>query len=274
MHAEQLLKSIGISDDIITAFTGETAPDNADELIAKARQSLFDLAKNSKDYKDHFQSEVDRAYKANIIKHIKDHNRLYDLGYTNAEMEKFASFADYLKEANDKITKHSVHDDEVKSLRARLTDVLKERDELNDKIAAAQTEKEAAIKEATDRLQAESYYMQMVQNDKDLLELQLPNKDFLLKSVRKEIQESVKINPDGTISAHDGSPFEMNGRVVQKLDDFYKFKKEEAGLVKKSNAGTGGNGAAPTGGAGGVDLDNHPDVVAAMQRLQSATRVS
>ncbi len=275
---DDLLKRLGVSEDVITAFEADELPENADDLITTAKTGLIAGLKTTADYKAAVKSETDAQYKRAIIKHIKEYNREHDLGYTDAQISAFKDFAEFLADAKEKHTPTPSGDEtlkeQIKQLQARNKEVMKERDDYADKVAAAETAKEEAVKAATEQLQAETYYMGLVQSDAELNALDLPGKSKHLENLKKELFATVKISPDGTITKPDGNPFELSGKMVTKVDDLYKHLKNEYGLIKRSNAGTGkpAEPGAGAGGAGGKALEDTPEMQHMMKNLETAYR--
>lgn len=278
-HSE-LLERLGVPADVISAFEADEMPENIDDLIGKAKGGLVANLKTSQDYKDAIKRETDAQFKRTQIKFMKDYNREFDTKFTNAEIESFASFTDFIEAAKERHTPTPSGDDklkeEVTSLKTRIKDILKERDDYAEKLMEAETAKEQAVKDATDKLQAETYYMNLVQSDKELIGLEVPGKDKILQAVKTEIFGNAKVMPDGTIQKPDGTPFEVNGKVVSKVDDLFKVTKEAYGLVKRSNAGTGNPAPAGAGqgGAGGVNIDDTPEMIHMRQQLENARRTT
>ena len=245
MHLEKLYDVLGIPKALIDAYSGDTLPDNHAEILESYNKSRFDLLKASPDFKSLLETERNQTFSKTQKRVIKDLNNEFGLDLTNSQIDEIKDFKDFvatLKGHFDEVSKPKTDDTTAKELqkyKEQVSELRKANSKLTDDIEASKVDTETKIKEATDQLKAETYYAGMITRDTDLGALNIPGKSFALDAIKQKIFNDVKIDGDGKIYAKDGTSFvhPSKNKVLSTVDELFGVLKEEAGLVKRSNAG-------------------------------------
>lgn len=246
---ETLIEQLGIPTTLVEAFK-EGVPENADELIGEYRKNTFESFKATPDFKQIADNLRNETFSKSQKKAIKELNLEFDLDLTNSQIDEIKDFnKEFLPLLKNKFVESSKpknddsHNKELQTYREQVTALKKERSSYLDQIEQLTQSTDQKIKEATDQLKAESYYSNMITKDEELLKLNVPGKAFALDAIKKNIFGSVLIDGDGKILNKDGTAFTHKSKVLNTVDELFAVYKEEAGLVKVSNAGQGNNGS-------------------------------
>ena len=244
-RVEELLKKFYVPEDQIEKLLAEDA-----ELSDEEFEQIVTGA--SSKYQKHFEAEIlptkieetrNTTYSKSTLKFIKSTNRKLNLGMTNAEMEAFEDIDSFMAVLDEKIEeqKAGLRDSASDATVAELTTIKKQYSELQDahdlfvkshedKIAAVEAKKKEEVESALGK----SKYAYALSKKK--VDMEIPGIKRTLVAIENELYDAAKVDRDGKVTAKDGSPLMINGKVVEDVDEYLNNVLEHDQLLIVNNA--------------------------------------
>ncbi len=253
MALDKLFEKLNISEEIVEAFKADKFPEGFDPntAVQKYKESIIDYYKTTEDYKNVIESVRTKTYTGSQLKAMKDLNKELELGYTNSQLEDIADYSKFIIEV-----KRKIKEKEESLIKLKDKDILEELNTYKGKTSEYKTQLENIQEEidnvkenerkradaAIENALAQNYFLDMVNKDNELKDLNVPGKDFAINAIQRDIFANYKVYKDGTIKALDGTDAAHPEKdiIIKNIEELYQYYKEKAGLVKVSNGGQGG----------------------------------